>query len=102
METIRINNYNKEILSDLVFYISLGLVLAKCGTPEHVATTSLRSYIKDCEHAGIFKDPEITASYMEKAYTKLPAETLSILGVDGLLVDNIRTIDVNHSWVAKL
>lgn len=101
METIRVR-HDRSILSDLIFYISLSLVLASKGNPEELCTRSLKSYIKDCEDAGIFKDPEITASYMQKAYEKLPSQTLNILNVDTLLVDNIRTIDVNFSWIAKL
>lgn len=101
METIRVR-YDEDLVADLVFYISLSLIFTYLGKSEEFATQSLKGYIKDCEDAGIFKDPEITASYMQKAYTKIPGQTLDILNVDHMIVDNIRTIDVNYSWIQKL
>ena len=102
MEELGKLKFDKDIINSLIFYISLGIVLAFNGAPPELCEKSLNSFIAEGKKNGTFRHHEILGSYLEKAYRKIPAETLRIVGMDTIMTEGIYVVDTNHGWVNKL
>ena len=102
MEEITRVDFNRDILNSLVFYFSLGLILAAKGCPEKHCTESLNAFIEEGRQLGYFKNPQVFALYSDKAWRKISAETLEIVEVPALLTEGVTVKDASNTWFKKL